>query len=148
MYRFALLVIVVTLLTSSIAQATSYLRTDGAIVDPIMNWHSASPRSYSGNNLKGGADLISANLSSADLTYATFSPGTNLKDEQTVLQHGFDAAGLQTYLEASPVYAWSANNLTFVPEPASVFLTGLLTLARGAFLICRRDDSKLAFKLA
>ena len=46
------------------------------------------------------------------------------------LQHGFEAASLQTYLEASSVSAQSASNLTIVPEPASVFLllTGLLTL--------------------
>jgi len=54
---------------------------------------------------------------------------------QSVQQHGFDAASLETYLEASPVSAWRASNLTIVPEPASVFLllTGLLTLARVRF---------------
>ena len=79
-----------------------------------------------------GANLTDADLSYADLSYATFSPGTILYDGQTVAQHGFDAASLQTYLEASSVSAQSASNLTIVPEPASVFLllTGLLTLAR------------------
>ena len=50
-------------------------------------------------------------------------------------QHGFDAASLQTYLEASSVSAYSASNLNLVPEPASVLLllTGLLTLARVRF---------------
>ena len=37
MYRFALIVIAVTLLTSSIAQAASYQQTDGTILDPIVN---------------------------------------------------------------------------------------------------------------
>ena len=82
-----------------------------------------------------GADLYLADLRWADLENATFSPGTTLYDGQTVAQHGFNAASLQTYLEASPVWAWSAGNLTIVPEPASVFLllTGLLTLARVRF---------------
>ena len=54
---------------------------------------------------------------------------------QSVQQHGFDAASLQAYLLAVPVSASSANNVTLVPEPASVFLllTGLLTLARVRF---------------
>jgi len=52
-----------------------------------------------------------------------------------VLQHGFGAVSLQAYLEASPLSASDANNLTLVPEPASVLLllTGLLTLARIRF---------------
>jgi len=52
-----------------------------------------------------------------------------------VAQHGFDAASLQTYLEASPVSAYSASNLNLVPEPANVFLllAALLTLARVRF---------------
>jgi len=86
------------------------------------------------------ADVHNAKLTYADLTGAnlateTFSPGTILKDGQTVLQHGFDADGLQTHLEASPISAWNASNLNIVPEPASVFLllTGLLTLARVRF---------------
>ena len=80
-------------------------------------------------------DLTGANLTSADLYDATFSPGTTLYDGQTVLQHGFDAASLQTYLEASPISVGFAGGLTIIPEPASVFLllTGLLTLARVRF---------------
>ena len=52
-----------------------------------------------------------------------------------MLQHGFDAAGLESYLEAPPISASSASNLTIVPEPASVLLllTGLLPLARVRF---------------
>ena len=134
MYRFALLVVAATLLTSSIAQAASYKKTDGTVVDPIMDT-GGSPHSYSGNNLEPYANLSSANLTEAYLDDATFSPGTTLYDGQTVAQHGFDAASLQTYLEASPISAYSASNLTLVPEPASVLLllTGLLTLARVRF---------------
>ena len=80
-------------------------------------------------------ELSSATLFGTNLTNVTFSPGTTLYDGQTVAQHGFDAASLQTYLEASPISAYSASNLTLVPEPASVLLllTGLLTLARVRF---------------
>ena len=78
-------------------------------------------------------ELSSATLFGTNLTNVTFSPGTTLYDGQTVAQHGFDAASLEAYLKASPVSANSANNLTLVPEPASMFLTGLLTLARVRF---------------
>ncbi len=132
MYRFALLVVFVTLLTSSIAQAASYKKTDGTVVDPIMNTF-GNPHGYSGNNLEPNANLTDAYLIYANLSSATFSPGTTLYDGQTVAQHGFDAASLEAYLKASPVSANSANNLTLVPEPASMFLTGLLTLARVRF---------------
>ena len=37
MYRFALLIVAVTLLSGSIAQAASYQMTSGTIVDPILN---------------------------------------------------------------------------------------------------------------
>ena len=79
--------------------------------------------------------MSSATLFGTNLTNVTFSPGTTLYDGQTVAQHGFDAASLQTYLEASPISAWNASNLNIVPKPASVFLllTGLLTLARVRF---------------
>ena len=94
MYRFALLVIFVTLLTSSIVQAASYKKTDGTIVDPLLHIY-GSTHDYSGNILEPGANLTSANLSSADLTsanltnvtleyaeldYATFSTGTILRN--------------------------------------------------------------------
>ena len=51
MYRFALLVVAVTLLTGSIAPAVSYEKWDGTIVDPITDIF-GSPHSYSGNNLE------------------------------------------------------------------------------------------------
>ena len=174
----ALVVIAVTLLSGSVAQgAATYIKTDGTIVDPIMDIY-GSPHSYSGNNLEPSADLFraslssaylsganlynaylynanlndanltyanlygayldSANLTNADLTYAnltgadlysaTFSTGTTLYDGQTVLQHGFDAAGLQAYLEASPVNATSAANIILVPEPHTLLLASLASM--------------------
>ena len=69
--------------------------------------------------------LSNADLSNADLSYATFSTDTILYDGQTVAQHGFDAAGLQAYLE---VKVWRADNLTIIPEPTTLLLV-LLTLA-------------------
>ena len=72
-----------------------------------------------------------------DRTDLCYDPGRWLAREpgQQAQQPDFDASSLQAYLEASPVSARSANNLTLVPEPASVFLllTGLLTLARIRF---------------
>jgi len=69
MYRFVLVVIAVTLLTSSIARAASYLRINGIVVDPIMA-SGGGPHSYSGPNLEKNANLNSANLTNADLTNA------------------------------------------------------------------------------
>ena len=218
----ALVVIAVTLLSGSVAQgAATYIKTDGTIVDPIMDIY-GSPHPYSGlwaanndlepsasaawanladaylnaadledanlwsaklndadltdanltnatltiatldgANLTGstisesqflsaasvtavnltghtmsgwdltGADLTNANLSSADLTSATFSLGTTLYDGQTVLQHGFDTAGLQAYLEASPFNASSAANIIIVdlvPEPHTLLLASLASM--------------------
>ena len=56
MHRFALLVIFVTLLSGSVAQAASYEKTDGAIVDPILDT-SGSTHPYSGDNLEPDANL-------------------------------------------------------------------------------------------
>ena len=80
-------------------------------------------------------ELSSATLFGTNLTNVTFRPGTTLYDGQTVAQHGFDVVGLQAYLEASPVSAWSTWNLTLVPEPTSLclLLTALLLLARVRF---------------
>ena len=70
-----------------------------------------------------GADLTDATLYLANLTGSTFSTDTILVDGQTVLQHGFDAASLQAYLEASPVAALVASDLIIVPEPATLLLS-------------------------
>ena len=51
-----------------------------------------------------------------------------LSDGQTVLQHGFDAASRQTYLEASPVSVMDASDLNLVPEPSAACLALLATL--------------------
>ena len=61
MYRFALLVVAVTLLSGSIAQAASYQKTDGTIVDSIMDT-GGSTHPYSGNDLEARANLTNANL--------------------------------------------------------------------------------------
>ena len=66
--RFVLLIIAVTLLGGALAQAASYRAKNGKIVDPIINSHTNSPRSYSGNNLVPLADLYRANLTDAVLT--------------------------------------------------------------------------------
>jgi len=79
------------------------------------------------------ADLTNAHLTSANLTGATFSAGTMLMDNQTVLQHGFDELDLQTYLVGT-LNAYDASNLTIViPEPSSALLLclGLTMLAAG-----------------
>ena len=82
-----------------------------------------------------GADLSNANLSNATLvqavlTGATFSTNTTLFDGQTVLQHGFDAAGLQTYLEfpQGAADASGLNVFVYYPEPTTLLLA-LLALA-------------------
>jgi hypothetical protein len=73
------------------------------------------------------ANLYYANLEYANLDGATFSTGTTLYDGQTVLQHGFDAAGLQAYLQSSPVNA-SYANIILVPEPHTLLLASLASL--------------------
>jgi len=61
-------------------------------------------------------------LNSSRADFATFSTSTTLFDGQTVLQHGFDAAGLKAYLDVDPVSALRADNLTIVPEPTTLLL--------------------------
>ena len=129
----ALVVIAVALLRGSVAQgAATYIKRDGTIVDSIMDIH-GSPHPYSGNNLEPsawlpGANLTGADLDSAYLYNATFSLGTTLYDGQTVLQHGFDTAGLQAYLEAYPVNASSAANIILVPESHTLLLASLASM--------------------
>ena len=65
---------------------------------------------------------MGASLNDANLTDATFGFGTALPDGQAVLQHGFDAVGLQFYLETGFDNVWAADNLTIVPEPTTLLL--------------------------
>ena len=67
-------VFLVTCITSALTEAASYQKTDGTIVDPIMDTND-SPHSYSGVNLESHANLTDAelrlaNLYRADLRYA------------------------------------------------------------------------------
>ena len=69
MCRFVLVVIVVTLLSGSVVQGASYQKTDGTIVDPILDTF-GSPLYYSGNTLGPAAKLLEANLHQALLPSA------------------------------------------------------------------------------
>ena len=202
MRRIGHFLVLATLISGSVVEAASYLKTSGTIVDPILDT-SFSTHPYMGANLEPGAllpsvnltdanltnaalyntdlsgatltgatlayanlwdvDLAHANLTSADLPFtimvgadltdvtlidanltnahlssanlagATFSAGTMLMDNQTVLQHGFDELDLQTYLVGT-LNAYDASNLTIViPEPSSALLLclGLTVLAAG-----------------
>ena len=55
---------------ASTVDAASYQKTDGTIVDPIMEESPYSPHSYSGANLEPDADLYYAGLYYANLTGA------------------------------------------------------------------------------
>ena len=85
---FFLAMVLTALLTGSVAEAASYERWDGTIVDPILD-NFSNPHAYSGPNLKLGAYLPYATLSYAYLPYATLSNAdlnranlawTNLRD--------------------------------------------------------------------
>ena len=64
-----LVMFLVMCITSSLARAASYQKTDGTIVDPILD-PSGGLHSYNGNNLEPGANLADADLYGATLTYA------------------------------------------------------------------------------
>ena len=66
---FSLVMVLAALLTGSVAEAASYQKTNGTIVDPIVD-RSGIAHSYSGPNLEPNADLKGANLSYADLAVA------------------------------------------------------------------------------
>ena len=93
--RFVLLIISVTLLGGALAQAASYQTTNGSIVDPIMDWSTNSPHSYSGNNL--GTDGYQGR---ANLTYANLDP-TPLEQSESIdmmrfLEHGHKVRMVET----------------------------------------------------
>ena len=88
--------------------------------------------------------LSNVNLSGAILEYAYFSIGNILKNGQTVLHHGFDADGLRTYLEASPIFAYACD-LKLVPEPSTVLLLGFggVLLAYVTASLCLQNTAEL-----
>ena len=57
------------LLTGSVAEAASYQKTDGTIIDPILDRRDIT-HYYSGPNLRPNANLTNADLRYADLRYA------------------------------------------------------------------------------
>ena len=61
---FFLAMVLTALLTGSVAEAANYQKTNGTIVDPIVD-RSGIAHSYSGPNLEPGADLSHANLDNA-----------------------------------------------------------------------------------
>ena len=72
MYRFALLIVAVTLLSGSVSQAASYEKRTGPIVDPILDT-GGDVHPYSGSNLESGAYLSGADLSDANLNGASLT---------------------------------------------------------------------------
>ena len=108
--RLTSLFLLATLVATS-ASAASYVKTDGTIVDPILDQRYDIPHSYSVANLEPRA-----NLSDADLEYATFNNSAVLFGGQTVLQHNFDSAGLPDYLMGSQG-ARCADKLTMSENP-------------------------------
>ena len=69
---FFLAMVLTALLTGSVAEAASYQKTNGSIIDPILDIGGIT-HYYSGPNLRSGANLTYANLRYADLTDADLS---------------------------------------------------------------------------
>jgi len=67
--------VLTSLLTGSVAEAASYQKTNGTIVDPILVWQSgdAPTHPYSGPNLKPDANLYNVDLTDANLTDANLT---------------------------------------------------------------------------
>jgi uncharacterized protein YjbI with pentapeptide repeats len=99
---------------------------DGFLGGVIVQQDIAGSDGGSGNNW---GTLNHEVLSNANLSNATFGTDTILYDGQTVAQHGFDAAGLEAYLEAAPLNALGADNLTIIPEPTTLLLALLALVA-------------------
>ena len=113
MRRFALLIVAVTLLTSSIAQAASYQMVTGTIVDPIQHLF-GYPHTYSGNNLEPSANLSNADLTGATLTGVTSgriigSPGVLPTNWQLTSGYliGPGANLLGAALTSGPLWQWT-----------------------------------------
>ena len=69
---FFLAMVLTALLTGSVAEAASYERWDGTIVDPILD-RSGITHSHSRANLEPDAYLSEANLRYANLSYANLT---------------------------------------------------------------------------
>ena len=69
---FFLAMVLTALLTGSVAEAASYQKTDGTIVDPMLDrWDNT--HSHSRPNLEPGANLTGANLTGANLDNANLA---------------------------------------------------------------------------
>ena len=75
MHKLSLAFLLATLITASLAEAASYQKTDGSLVDPILdNW--GTTHWYGGANLEPFANLPYADLSYADLREANLEGAT------------------------------------------------------------------------
>ena len=130
MHRITLIIIL--LLVATCANAASYQKTDGSIVDPIQNINGGD-LSYSGNNVGPGADLEGANLSNADLSgsdfsfvmyydYSAWTDAYYYTDNEPTWDSGMDAA----WRLNEGILALPPTNA--VPEPSTLLLA-LIALA-------------------
>ena len=110
MHRITLIIIL--LLSVTAADAASYQKTDGTIVDPIQSV-SGGDLPYSGNNLQPGADLVGAELSGADLERA------NLRNADLT---GADLSNADLYF-AELFYADLSNAYLYDAHLRRAFLT-------------------------
>ena len=121
-----------TLLTSSIAQAGSYQKTYGVIVDPILDSYGI-PHSYSGPNLESSANLTGANLANADLRYAFYvetSTGSPCYYPNIMLSSGFDPVAqgwrLAPYCDFTPDASCDLADINQMFQAGSL-ITGVTT---------------------
>ena len=137
---------IILLISATCADAASYQKTDGTIVDPIQ-MEPEGDHPYSGNNLQpdadlidadlqyavlSGADLENADLSGSDFTNvayyndATWTDAFYYTDNEPTWDSGMDAA----WRESVGILALGPTNA--VPEPSTLLLAlfGLALLPR------------------